>query len=436
MGERDLRFRVYTTGIVVLAAVGFAYSWFNAWPLHLEPLLLTLCVATVVSEILAVSLPNGASISLTYPLNVCAIVLLGPTGAAVVAGVATLPYLMPRGRSSPTRIAFNLGQIVLSALLSAWAYVVAGGRPLLGRALAPSDFPQLIAPLLLAAALGIIANFGLGGVGWAMIQNLPYRSVWRMAFSWMSPPQLALGLLGIAIAQVMAVEGAPGFALFVVPLVVARQVHSRYLSLREAYADTVRSLVAAIEAKDPYTKGHSIRVARIAVAMAQQMAMEDRDVERLEYAALLHDLGKVGISRAVLSKPDALSDDEYAKIQQHPDIGARILESVPFLDDVRPIVQGHHERIDGAGYGHGLKGDGIPLAARILAVADSYDAMTAERPYRGPMTQDAAVAELRANMGSQFDGAAVEALIVALPVLNAGLAPDSSAGDSEALAHA
>jgi putative nucleotidyltransferase with HDIG domain len=436
MGERDLRFRVYTTGIAILATAGFVFSWFRAWPLHLEPLLLTLCAATVISEVLAVSLPNGASISLTYPLNVCAIVLLGPTGAAVVAGVATLPYLMPRGRSSLTRIAFNLGQIVLSALLSAWVYVVSGGRPLLGEALAPNDFPQMVIPLLLAATIGVVANFGLGGVGYAMIQNLPYRSVWRMAFSWMSPPQLALGLLGIAIAQVMAVEGAPGFALFVVPLVVARQVHSRYLSLREAYADTVRSLVAAIEAKDPYTKGHSIRVARIAVAIAEQMAMEDRDVERLEYAALLHDLGKVGISRSVLSKPEALSDAEYAKIQEHPDIGARILESVPFLDDVRPIVQGHHERVDGAGYGHGLEGDGIPLAARILAVADSFDAMTAERPYRGPMTEDAAVAELRANAGSQFDPAAVEALIAALPALIGEADPESLAADSVALTHA
>jgi putative nucleotidyltransferase with HDIG domain len=241
--------------------------------------------------------------------------------------------------------------------------------------------------------------------------------VWREAFSWVIASQVALGLLGLAIAQIMAIEGPLGFALFVVPLVVARQTHSRYISLRETYAETVRSLVAALEAKDPYTKGHSVRVARITVAVARQMGFEDAEVERIEYAALLHDLGKIGISRSVLSKPGTLTDDEFDKIREHPDIAARILESVPFLEDVRPVVQDHHERVDGLGYGRGLVGEDLSTAARILAAADSYDAMTADRPYRGAMPQAAAVAELRANTGTQFDPDVVDALIAVLPAL-------------------
>jgi putative nucleotidyltransferase with HDIG domain len=213
----------------------------------------------------------------------------------------------------------------------------------------------------------------------------------------------------------MNVEGPLGFALFVVPLLVARQTHRRYLSLRETYAETVRSLVAALEAKDPYTKGHSVRVARIAVAVARRMGFEDAEVERIEYAALLHDLGKIGISRSVLSKPGALTDDEFDRIREHPDIAARILESVPFLEDVRPIVQDHHERVDGLGYGRGLAGEELSTPARILAAADSFDAMTADRPYRDAMPEASAVAELRSNAGSQFDPLVVEALIAVLP---------------------
>jgi putative nucleotidyltransferase with HDIG domain len=238
-----------------------------------------------------------------------------------------------------------------------------------------------------------------------------------VAVSWAIASQIALGFMGLAIAQVMRNEGPLGFALFVVPLLVARQTYRRYLSLRETYADTVRSLVAALEAKDPYTKGHSVRVARITVAVARQMGFEDAEVERIEYAALLHDLGKIGISRSVLSKPGALTDDEFDKIREHPDIAARILESVPFLEDVRPVVQDHHERVDGLGYGRGLLGEDLSTAARVLAVADSFDAMTADRPYRGAMSEAAAVVELRANIGTQFDPAAVDALIAILPTL-------------------
>jgi putative nucleotidyltransferase with HDIG domain len=344
-------------------------------------------------------------------------VFLGPTAAAAAGVLSMMPALLPRPKASLTKIAFNTGQMVLTFLLPALAYLALGGRPLLGEPLLAGQFTQMVVPLVVAATLGIVVNFALGGLGYAMIHNLTLRRVWREAFSWVIASQIALGLLGLAIAQIMAIEGPLGFALFVVPLVVARQTHSRYLSLRETYAETVRSLVAALEAKDPYTKGHSVRVARITVAVARQMGFEDAEVERIEYAALLHDLGKIGISRSVLSKPGTLTDDEFDKIREHPDIAARILESVPFLEDVRPVVQDHHERVDGLGYGRGLVGEDLSMAARILAAADSYDAMTADRPYRGAMPQAAAVAELRANTGTQFDPDVVDALIAVLPAL-------------------
>ena len=190
------------------------------------------------------------------------------------------------------------------------------------------------------------------------------------------------------------------------------------LSLREAYADTVRSLVAALEAKDPYTKGHSVRVAGFAVAIAKAISLDEREVQNIEYAALLHDLGKIGISRSLLSKADALTPEEYERIREHPAIAARILESVPFLAAVLPAVRDHHERLDGRGYGGGVQATDLSQAARILAVADSYDAMTADRPYRAALQMEAAIEELRANAGTQFDPQIVEAFLEVLPLLD------------------
>jgi len=422
MGERDLRFRVYSWLVAVAAAAGFAITWNTSGYARQLPLLLTLTGAVIVSELLAVELPNGASMSLTYPLGVCAIVLFGPTGAAGLAILSTVPFLFAHSRATLARTSFNLGQVAITALLPAAVYGALRGQywARLGAGETWTGIP--VVPGLVAATLGLVVNFALGAVGYSMLHNIPIGKVWRQVISWMVAPQVALGLLGLAIAQVMISHGPLGFALFVVPLIVARQTHSRYLSLRETYADTVRSLVAALEAKDPYTKGHSVRVAGFAVAIAQAMSLDESAVQSIEYAALLHDLGKIGISRGVLSKDEALTAEEYDRIREHPAIAARILESVPFLSEVLPAVRDHHERLDGRGYGRGVRAPDISRAARILAVADSYDAMTADRPYRAALDVDAAVQELQANSGTQFDPEIVEAFLEALPSLDASLA--------------
>jgi len=227
----------------------------------------------------------------------------------------------------------------------------------------------------------------------------------------MVPTQVDLVGMGLAIAEVFSAGQIPGLALFVVPLLVARQTYQRYTDLRAAYTDAVRSLVAAIEAKDPYTKGHSVRVAEVAVAVANEMGLPADRVERVEVAALLHDLGKIGISPLILSKAEKLTLAEYEQIKRHPDIGAHILGKGAFFEGIVPIVRYHHEKIDGTGYCEGLAGDSIPLEARVLAVADSYDAMTSQRPYRNALTDEEALTELLSNTGSQFDASVVEAFV-------------------------
>ena len=181
--------------------------------------------------------------------------------------------------------------------------------------------------------------------------------------------------------------------------------------LRTNYLSTVEALVTAIDAKDPYTHGHSARVADYAIATARQLNMSEEEVEMMQAAAYLHDVGKIGIPEPILTKPGKLTVEEFEIIKTHPEISARILSPVNFRGEVISIVRHHHERFDGSGYPDRVKGESIPLPARILAVADAYDAMTSARPYRPPMDPVNAKAELLRCAGTQFDRDIVEAFL-------------------------
>ncbi|HQG28995.1 MAG TPA: HD-GYP domain-containing protein, partial [Candidatus Ozemobacteraceae bacterium] len=168
---------------------------------------------------------------------------------------------------------------------------------------------------------------------------------------------------------------------------------------------------AAIDAKDSYTHGHSRRVTDLSVSLALAMSLPRIDVDTIRHAALLHDVGKIGISEQILLKPGRLTDEEFETIKSHPMIGAGILNSIEFLKNVCMIIEHHHERFDGKGYPSNLKGDEIPIGARIIMVADSFDAITSCRPYRKPLTFDEAMAEIGRCAGSQFDPAVVAAFV-------------------------
>jgi putative nucleotidyltransferase with HDIG domain len=189
------------------------------------------------------------------------------------------------------------------------------------------------------------------------------------------------------------------------------------------YLGAVRALAAALDARDPYTAGHSERVSIFAVAMGEELKLDWDAMETLRLGALLHDIGKIGVPDEVLRKSGALTAAEFETIKTHPTAGARILRSIPFLAPHIPIVELHHERPDGLGYPYGLKGDDIPPAARIVHVADAFDAMTSARAYRSGRIPVEAIAELRRCVGTDFDGPSVEALIAALPRLVAATEP-------------
>lgn len=181
-----------------------------------------------------------------------------------------------------------------------------------------------------------------------------------------------------------------------------QELENAYQEKSMAYVETIKALADAIEAKDDYTRGHSDRVLCYAKALGEKMALPAEEMHLLSYAAILHDVGKIGISLNVINKPGKLTPDEYQRIQRHPMIGYKILSNITSLHGVALAVLQHHERIDGKGYPQGLTGDQIIISAKILAISDTYDAMTSSRPYRQALSWQEACAEIRLHAGTQF----------------------------------
>ena len=192
----------------------------------------------------------------------------------------------------------------------------------------------------------------------------------------------------------------------------AVDLKNTYRRLQRAIFQSLLGLANALEAKDAYTCGHSMRVARLARQLARGAGLPHGAADTIGQAALLHDLGKIGVPEGILRKPGPLTTDEWEIMRAHPTIGAQILEPFRFLARAVDIVRHHHERFDGGGYPFGLAGARIPLAARIFAVADSFDAMTSDRPYRPAMPGEVAIREIQGGAGTQFDPAVVEAFLV------------------------
>jgi HD superfamily phosphohydrolase YqeK len=394
-------------GAVVAAAVivlvSGPYHGLDWSQLGVLGLLLIACesCATPVSE-------RGLAWSANTMAALAAVVLCGPVGAALVS-CGTLLGLR-RGPSLVQRL-LNTGMYVLSAYLAGQAYLAFGGR--VGTP-GPGDFPGIIGPFAAAAVVHVVVNFLLlNAVFW--LSREPGGASGRVGLDfklWVT--DLGYGAFGVLIAALWSVLGPFTPVLVLIPVVVARWAVAQFAAQQRAYEATVSALCQAVETKDFYTRGHSERVSRGAVMIATEIAMRPERVGAIRYAGMLHDVGKLGVPTSVLQKRGSLTDDEYAAVQLHPMRGLDIVREIGFLDEALAGIMHHHERIDGRGYPMGLAGDEIPEFARVLGVADAFDAMTSDRSYRGARPVPEAIAELRKWAGKQFDPAFVDAFIAAI----------------------
>jgi putative nucleotidyltransferase with HDIG domain len=382
------------SGALVLPTHGVT----DPWPL------VALLVLTLVLSNLAVELPFSVSLSFTFAPVFAGILLAGPVGGALLGAASAISFQEIRERKPLVLMLVNLSQLFLAGLAAGWVLVALGGGPMPGlQAVSTNVGGALLAPFL-AVVSCFVVNLLLVGIAFALKTGMGWRDTIRVlnpGAYWIS--LLVLALLGYVMAHLMNISSWLGLLLLVLPFAMARRTFRVFVELSEAYTATVRSLVAAIEAKDPYTRGHSERVAIYARRLAEVLGLPHPDVDALERAALLHDVGKIGIELRTLTSPNELPADEVRQIREHPALGVEILEDVEFLADIVPVVRHHHERIDGAGYPDGLAGAEIPVLARVLAVADSHDAMTSDRAYRSGMSEDQAVVEMMRVSGTQLD---------------------------------
>jgi HD-GYP domain-containing protein (c-di-GMP phosphodiesterase class II) len=312
------------------------------------------------------------------------------------------------------------------------------------------------AKVVLVALGAAAANYGVRAIFISTIAGLTARqapwAVWKEKFQWLFPHYVLFGFLGLALAIAYQQIGVTGLLAFTAPPLMMRLAMKQYVDqttrsvamlkrkndqllkanrdilamterLRETYDATLEALAAALDARDSETGGHSSRVTVYTMDMAKDLGVTENsdnwlDIER---ASLLHDVGKIGVSDAILNKPGPLTAEEWQQMRKHPAIGYEMLKDVKFLSTAAEIVYAHHERYDGKGYPAGLKGEDVPLGARIFAVADAFDAMTSNRPYRRALSVDKAREEITNNSGTQFDPNVVEAFLRCLPDWSVGL---------------
>jgi HD-GYP domain-containing protein (c-di-GMP phosphodiesterase class II) len=266
------------------------------------------------------------------------------------------------------------------------------------------------AQILIVGFAFAIANNFLSVLAASVRQQSPFAKIWAL-----SVRNVAIGLLGqIPMGWLMAkiAEGVGYWATipFLVPLLLARYTFTKYAETRELFFGTVSALSQAIDAKDGFTRGHADRVSRIAGALSREMGIGEAEIERIELAGLLHDIGKIGVEDRILMKPMRLDADEQELMRRHPIYGASILEPSAALRPLVQMVLHHHENFDGSGYPEGLRGDGIPLGSRIIIVADAYEAMTSDRIYRKAIGHEKALEQLNKYKGIQFDPKIVRSL--------------------------
>ncbi len=261
-----------------------------------------------------------------------------------------------------------------------------------------------------AGVVYVLVSTAMSSLAVAIRESRPYRAVLESDLRSVGLTMVGLTPIAWLMALAYVVIGPLVVFVFALPLYTTRAAYKAVVDIRDMFTQTVRALASAIDARDPSTKKHSEHVSEIAVEIGQAMNLSESEIEQLEWAGLLHDIGKIGIRDSVLLKPERLTREERMLMNEHPAKGEEILKDVDQLAKERPLIRHHHEWYNGSGYPDRLIGEEIPLLARVLHVADAFEAMTASRPYRPiPLSPAEALEELQRYAGIQFDPRVVEA---------------------------
>lgn len=412
-----IKLKLYTyISALSLIAIILVYYLFKVYTINDYALLIVFSILSAIAETFLILLPKVGAISVSFALIYSAILLTNPLSAAIIAafGVAfRCPYVDGRGRvhifNSPLyKTIFNVSQFIVNSSIAGISYVTIDKIIDIGF--------EFYNPIAGSAALivYILLNTLFMSQLMSILLNEKMANIWKNNFYAMMVNVVLVGLLGIILAFAYNSYGLGGLLLFFIPLLLARYTFKLYIDMRKNYFDTMNVLVRAIEASDPYTSGHSLRVSAYSEAIAKELGLPQGKIDLIKSAALLHDIGKIGIDKNILNKTGKLEQDEFETIKSHPEIGASIIADLSSLANLSDIIRHHHERNDGKGYPDGLSYKNIPLETSILTIADSFDAMTTNRPYRHSLSLDSALNEIKINAGTQFNPDIVDEAIVAL----------------------
>lgn len=401
----------YANSIILIGLIALVYNFrsFN-FDLNYGEVLLFM-VLIILSELISVETSSFSAVSLGFSIAFTSIVILEPSQAAAIIFFGLIFAIFEdKGEykhilnSSFFKRLFNASSYYITALLSGYYfhYMNSIHRFHIGQ----YGVFALLSTIILYLLVNSIIFMGL----FALLSQMSFKDM-VMKNVWALRNFFTLSPIGIMMLLFYTSYGWIGLIIFLGPLFLARYSFKLYLNMKEVYLETITALTNAIDAKDEYTNGHSQRVAEYSMVLGQHMNLNEPHLEVLKTAALLHDVGKIGISDSILLKPGKLDEFEYEMIRNHPMIGANIIDGIEFLDKAKLYISQHHEFFDGNGYPKGLTGADMPIESMILSVADAFDAMTTNRAYRKAFSEEKALSILQEERGKQFAPKVVDAML-------------------------
>jgi len=358
------------------------------------------------SENLSAPLPKTGSVSVNFGISLASLIIFGPATGMIVTAISIINIKEIIKRVPYYKHLFNAGQYLLS-----FAVVSVFFEQFYDRSQTNFFYARNIWIIFLVTYIFFIMNTLLTSGAIALSTSSNLINIWVFNFAWIVPFQFFLSVIAIAIAF-LYIKFSPFTLIFTsVPLIIIQYTYLlRYKERRTVLASIIQ-IVKIIEAKDVYTAGHSMRVADYSEMIARGLRLNEYDIELMRNLANLHDIGKIQIDLAILNKTTRLTEKDWSEIKKHPVVSYEVVKQIDFLKDRATSILYHHEKVDGTGYPFGKKNEELPLFAKILCVADSYDAMTTDRPYRRALTKDETLIELAKNRGTQFDPQVCDAMM-------------------------